>query len=62
MIDEIVGQAEYSQSEYHGNQFKKVVSGSPDPDTTMGVAKSNQGKRNDITSGSSEPEVEKGLK
>ena len=33
MIDEIVGQAEYSQSEYHGNQFKKVVSGSGDPDT-----------------------------
>ena len=61
MIDEIVEKAKNNQNgSFKGNQFKKVVSGSPDPDTTMGVAKSNQGKRNDITSGSADPEVEKG--
>ncbi|MFZ2608609.1 MAG: hypothetical protein WAX16_04775 [Lactococcus raffinolactis] len=37
---------------FKGNRFKKVVSASVDDNTTMGVAKSNQGKRNDLTSGS----------
>ena len=44
-----------------GNQFKKVVLASVDDNTTMGV-EYNQGKRNDLTSGSAGAEVKKGLK
>ena len=37
MIDEIVEKAKNNQNgSFKGNQFKKVVSGSPEPDTTTG--------------------------
>ncbi|CEN28715.1 MAG: hypothetical protein L0F95_00860 [Lactococcus sp.] len=36
MIDEIVGQAKQNQSEYHGNQFKKVDLAPVEPKSTTG--------------------------
>ncbi|MFQ3563977.1 hypothetical protein [Pseudolactococcus paracarnosus] len=36
MIDEIVGQAKQNQSEYHGNQFKKVDLAPVEPKSKKG--------------------------